>query len=269
MERLGGTCVNHGCKPTKACARQRRGRPPGTTCAAYGGAHRPGDRGLPGRHRRVHRIVEDRSGRSTTPPERPDPRADPRQGDVGDGSDRRGASRHVGARTLTSRARLPEPGRACRHTAAARARHGRRPDGDRAAGPPGPAEHLVVVGAGYIGLGVRPDLPSARIRVTIVAGSGRRRARGRGRLPHPDRDARGRGRADRPGRTERVAQAGGGIEVTLSDGGVVTGSHLLMAVGSARTPTCLGRARPSRRRVFRRRTGTTGRRCRASGRSAT
>ena len=114
------------------------------------------------------------------------------------------------------------------------------PDGDRIltwtqlydmkALPP----HLIVVGSGvtgaefagaYMNLGAKVSLVSSRERV----------------LPGEDKDAaavlekvfkRGGMQVLSKSRAEKVVNTGDGVEVTLSDGRVITGSHCLMAVGS-------------------------------------
>jgi dihydrolipoamide dehydrogenase len=95
-------------------------------------------------------------------------------------------------------------------------------------------EHLIVVGSGvtgaefagaYMNLGAKVSLVSSRERV----------------LPGEDKDAaavlekvfkRGGMQVLSKSRAEKVVNTGDGVEVTLSDGRVITGSHCLMAVGS-------------------------------------
>ncbi len=95
-------------------------------------------------------------------------------------------------------------------------------------------EHLIVVGSGvtgaefagaYMNLGSKVSLVSSRDRV----------------LPGEDQDAaavlekvfkRGGMQVLSKSRAEKVVNTGDGVEVTLSDGRVITGSHCLMAVGS-------------------------------------
>ena len=95
-------------------------------------------------------------------------------------------------------------------------------------------EHLIVVGSGvtgaefagaYMNLGAKVSLVSSRERV----------------LPGEDKDAaavlekvfkRGGMEVLSKSRAEKVENTGTGVEVTLSDGRVIAGSHCLMAVGS-------------------------------------
>ncbi|MEQ6896947.1 NAD(P)H-quinone dehydrogenase [Microbacterium sp. KR10-403] len=95
-------------------------------------------------------------------------------------------------------------------------------------------EHLIVVGSGvtgaefagaYMNLGAEVSLVSSRDQV----------------LPGEDKDAaavlekvfkRGGMHLLSKSRAEKVVNTGDGVEVTLTDGRVVTGSHCLMAVGS-------------------------------------
>ncbi|WP_344783358.1 NAD(P)H-quinone dehydrogenase [Microbacterium kribbense] len=103
-------------------------------------------------------------------------------------------------------------------------------------------EHLIVVGSGvtgaefagaYMNLGATVSLVSSREQV----------------LPGEDKDAaavlekvfkRGGMNLLSRSRAARVVNTGDGVEVTLTDGRVVTGSHCLMAVGSIPNTTGIG-----------------------------
>ena len=91
--------------------------------------------------------------------------------------------------------------------------------------------HLVVIGGGYIGLEFAQMFRRFGSQVTIVAGS---------RIaPREDPDVadalaqvlRAEGVVIRTGRAERVEAADGGVAVHAGEGGPVTGSHLLVAAG--------------------------------------
>ena len=165
MEQVGGTCLNHGCKPTKALRASADRRPHGPPGRRVRRAHRRGHGGLRHRHRAAC------TGSSTgcaTSLRRLDLR-------------RRRPRPHRGRRPRCGPIRRrPAPGRG-RRSHADRARGLPQP---RAAGPasrrsPGSTtspyltevellhltelpEHLVIVGGGYIGLRVRPDVPPVR-----------------------------------------------------------------------------------------------------------
>jgi dihydrolipoamide dehydrogenase len=102
--------------------------------------------------------------------------------------------------------------------------------------------HLIVVGSGvtgaefagaYMNLGAKVSLVSSRERV----------------LPGEDKDAaavlekvfkRGGMEVLSKSRAEMVVNTGTGVEVTLSDGRVITGTHCLMAVGSVPNTNDIG-----------------------------
>ena len=91
-------------------------------------------------------------------------------------------------------------------------------------------EHLVVVGSGVTGAEFAVRLPRAGLRGHAgllpgpgAARGGRRRRRGaRGRLPPP----RHHGAEQVPGRASVAARPADGVEVTLTSGDVVAGSHV-------------------------------------------
>ncbi len=103
-------------------------------------------------------------------------------------------------------------------------------------------EHLVVVGSGVTGAEFASAYTEMGVRVTLV--SSRDRV-----LPGEDADAaavlegvfadRGVTLVKRA-RAATVRRTGNGVEVTLTDGRVVTGSHALMTVGSVPNTTGIG-----------------------------
>ncbi|ODB81601.1 MULTISPECIES: NAD(P)H-quinone dehydrogenase [Micromonospora] len=105
-------------------------------------------------------------------------------------------------------------------------------------------EHLIVVGSGVTGAEFASAYLAMGVKVTLV--SSRDRV-----MPHEDADAamaiervfRNRGMSIlNNSRAEAVRRVGDGVEVMLSDGRQVTGSHALIAVGSIPNTADLGLA---------------------------
>jgi dihydrolipoamide dehydrogenase len=103
-------------------------------------------------------------------------------------------------------------------------------------------EHLIVVGSGVTGAEFASAYLAMGVEVTLV--SSRDRV-----MPHEDADAamaiervfRARGMTILSNsRAEAVRRVGDGVEVVLTDGRTVTGSHALMAVGSVPNTAGLG-----------------------------
>jgi dihydrolipoamide dehydrogenase len=103
-------------------------------------------------------------------------------------------------------------------------------------------EHLIVIGSGVTGAEFASAYLAMGVAVTLV--SSRERV-----MPHEDADAamaiervfRERGMTIlNQSRADSVVNTGAGVEVTLSDGRVVTGSHALMAVGAVPNTAELG-----------------------------
>jgi pyruvate/2-oxoglutarate dehydrogenase complex dihydrolipoamide dehydrogenase (E3) component len=103
-------------------------------------------------------------------------------------------------------------------------------------------EHLIVIGSGVTGAEFASAYLAMGIQVTLV--SSRERV-----MPHEDADAamaiervfRERGMTIlNQSRANAVVNTGAGVEVTLSDGRIVTGSHALMAVGAVPNTADLG-----------------------------
>jgi pyruvate/2-oxoglutarate dehydrogenase complex dihydrolipoamide dehydrogenase (E3) component len=102
--------------------------------------------------------------------------------------------------------------------------------------------HLVVIGSGVTGAEFASAYLAMGVAVTLV--SSRERV-----MPHEDADAamaiervfRERGMTIlNQARADSVISTGDGVQVTLSDGRVVTGSHALMAVGAVPNTAELG-----------------------------
>jgi len=241
MDRVGGTCLNHGCKPTKALRASAMVAHSAQRAADYGVHTGPVTVDFPAAIARVHRIIAEQvqgladyidsvenlelvHGRATLVT---DPSGQEHRVTVGD-------------RTLvTSKVYLDV--------------------GGRSAEPPLPGldtvdvltevellnleqlpEHLVIVGGGYLGCEFGQMFRRFGSEVTIVASGGL--------AAHEDPDVSqilldtftAEGIRVLDGRTSAVARAAGGVEVTLEDGTTVTGSHLLMAVGRRSNSDLLG-----------------------------
>jgi pyruvate/2-oxoglutarate dehydrogenase complex dihydrolipoamide dehydrogenase (E3) component len=100
--------------------------------------------------------------------------------------------------------------------------------------------HLVIAGGGYIGLEFGQMFRRFGSVVTIIAGGGV--------APREDTDVSaiiaemlaGEGVKIIEGRTERVSPHESGVEVTVDDGTKITGTHLLMATGRRSNSDLLG-----------------------------
>ena len=244
MAEVGGTCLNHGCKPTKALR---------ATATVAHTARRAADYGVHTGEisvdfgfaiRRVHTMIDAMraslagwvegvenldliTGTATL------------QTDRNPGPDRRHRVQ-VGDRTLTA----PEVYLNV---------------GSRAGAPPIPGlddvsyltevellqltelpEHLVIVGGGYIGLEFGQMFRRFGSEVTMLVGSGV--------ATREDADVSqlvadlftGEGVDLRYTRPARVAAEGGGVRVELEEGEPVTGSHLLVATGRRSNSDLLG-----------------------------
>jgi pyruvate/2-oxoglutarate dehydrogenase complex dihydrolipoamide dehydrogenase (E3) component len=241
MARVGGTCVNHGCKPTKALrasavvAHQARraadyGVHTGEVTVDFGFAIA-----------RVHQVIEDQVKGLMSYLDSVDD-LDLVQGHATLTTDPTGAEHVVtvdGRRLTTSQVYLNV--------------------GARPSIPPTPGldtveyltevellnltelpEHLVIVGGGYLGCEFGQMFRRFGSEVTLVAGGGvaAREDPDVGQILTESFEAEGiRVIA---GRTASVAKAEAGVEVTLEDGSTVTGSHLLMAVGRRSNSDLLG-----------------------------
>ncbi|GAA1827903.1 mercuric reductase [Microlunatus capsulatus] len=241
MERVGGTCLNHGCKPTKALRASAVVAHQARRAAEYGVHTGEVTVDFGFAIDRVHKIIEEE--------------VDGLQ-DYIEGVE--------GLELVHGRATLTTDPSGAEHVVTV---DGRRLTssqvylnvGARASVPPMPGldtvdvltevellnltalpEHLVVIGGGYLGCEFGQMFRRFGSEVTIVAGSGI------GGHEDPDigeiltRTFTDEGIRVVEQRTERFAPADGGVEVTLADGSTVTGSHLLVAVGRRSNSDLLG-----------------------------
>lgn len=242
MERVGGTCLNHGCKPTKALRASAVVAHSARRAAEYGVHTGEVTVDFGFAIDRVHKIIEE---------------------EVGGLQDYVEGVEHL--ELVHGRATLSTDPSGAEHVVTV---DGRRLTssqvylnvGARASVPPMPGldtvdvltevelldltelpEHLVIIGGGYLGCEFGQMFRRFGSEVTIVAGSGL------GGHEDPDvgeiltRTFTDEGIRVVEQRTERFAPASdGGVEVTLADGSTVTGSHLLVAVGRRSNSDLLG-----------------------------
>lgn len=241
MAQVGGTCLNHGCKPTKALRASAVVAHQARRAAEYGVHTGEVTVDFGFAIDRVHRIIADQVRGLA---------------DYLDGVD--GLELVHGQATLVTD---PDGGD---HVVTV---DGRRlvsrqvylDVGARASAPPLPGldgvdylteiellaleelpEHLVVVGGGYLGCEFGQMFRRFGAEVTVIAGSGL--------LSHEDPDVsqiltetfEAEGVRVVRGRTASVAGVADGVRVTQEDGTAVTGSHLLMAVGRRCNSDLLG-----------------------------
>ncbi len=241
MEQVGGTCLNHGCRPTKALRATATVAHQARRAAEYGVDTGEVTVDFGRAIQRVHTIIDEMRASLA---------------DWVEGTDNIDLVR--GQASLVSD---PE-GRA--HRVTVDGRQLTAPQvylnvGARAAVPSWPGldevdyltevellnlralpEHLVVVGGGYIGLEFGQMFRRFGAQVTIVAGGG---IAGR-----EDADVSeiltgiftDEGITLVEGRTASVARSGDGVEVVLEDGQRVHGSHLLVAIGRRSNSDLLG-----------------------------
>ena len=241
MAQPGGTCLNHGCKPTKALRASAVVAHQARRAAAYG--VRTGevsvDFGVA--ITRVHRIIDELRGSLQT---------------WLDGVD--------GLEYIEGQATLVADPAGAAHRVRVNGRELTAPEvyvnvGSRAAMPPLPGldtvpvmtesellaltelpDQLVIVGAGYIGLEFGQMFQRFGSQVTIVAGGG---VAGREDPDVSDLIAQmltDEGVRIVSGRTTRVRPGDAGVAVELADGTVIEGTHLLMAVGRRSNSDLLG-----------------------------
>jgi len=241
MAQPGGTCLNHGCKPTKALRASAVVAHQARRAAAYG-VHTGEvtvDFGVA--IARVHRIIDEMRGSLTS---------------WLNGVD--GLEYIEGQATLVA----DPTGRS--HRVNVNGRELRAPQvyvnvGSRAALPPLPGldtvpvmtesellaltelpERLIIVGAGYIGLEFGQMFQRFGSEVTIVAGGG---VAGREDPDVSDLIAQmltDEGVRIVSGRTASVRPSDAGVAVELEDGTTIDGTHLLMAVGRRSNSDLLG-----------------------------
>ena len=241
MDRAGGTCLNHGCKPTKALRASCLGRPSGPSGSVVRRQHWRGHGGLRRRHVAVRSIIDGMRdslddwlagvdgldllhGTATVVT---DPAGQQHQVAVDD--------QHLTAQQLYLNL------------------------GGRATRPPIPGletveamtevellalnalpEHLVIVGGGYIGLEFGQMFRRFGAHVTIIAGS---------RLAEREDEDVSAMLAEMLthegvdivyGRPARVGPGASGIDVELGHDTTITGSHLLVATGRRSNSDLLG-----------------------------
>jgi pyruvate/2-oxoglutarate dehydrogenase complex dihydrolipoamide dehydrogenase (E3) component len=242
MARVGGTCLNHGCKPTKALRASAVVAHQARRAAEYGVHTGEVTVDFGFAIDRVHKIIEEEvSGLA----------------DYIEGVE--------GLELVHGQATLTTDPTGAEHVVTV---DGRRLTssqvylnvGARASIPPMPGldtvpvltevelldltalpEHLVIIGGGYLGCEFGQMFRRFGSEVTLVAGSGL------GGHEDPDigeiltRTFTDEGIRVLEGRTESVAPVdGGGVQVALADGTTVTGSHLLVAVGRRSNSDLLG-----------------------------
>jgi pyruvate/2-oxoglutarate dehydrogenase complex dihydrolipoamide dehydrogenase (E3) component len=241
MARVGGTCVNHGCKPTKALrasavvAHQARraadyGVHTGEVTVDFGFAIE-----------RVHQIIEDQVKGLLSYIDSVD-NLELVHGQATLEVDPSGAE-HV---VTVDRRRLTSPKIYLNV-------------GARPSIPPTPGldtvdyltevellnltelpEHLVIVGGGYLGCEFGQMFRRFGSEVTLVASGGLAAREDPDVAQILTETFEAEGIRVVSGRTASVAKADDGVAVTLEDGSTVTGSHLLMAVGRRSNSDLLG-----------------------------
>ncbi len=242
MAEVGGTCLNHGCKPTKALRATATVAHSARRAAEYG-VHTGDvtvDFGVA--IQRVHRII------------------DKMRASLADW-----VAGTENLDLITGTATLQTDPAGTRHRVEVNGRTLTAPEvylnvGGRAAEPsiPGLAEvdhltevellqltalpeHLIIVGGGYIGLEFGQMFRRFGAEVTMLVGSG---VAGREDADVSELIAdllSGEGVDLRYTRPARVSPgAGGGVTVELADGGTITGSHLLVATGRRSNSDLLG-----------------------------
>ena len=241
MARVGGTCVNHGCKPTKALrasavvAHQARraadyGVHTGEVTVDFGFAIA-----------RVHQVIEDQVKGLMSYLDSVD-HLDLVHGEATLTTDPTGGEHvvTVDGRQLTSPQIYLNVGA-------------------RPSIPPTPGldtvdyltevellnltelpEHLVIVGGGYLGCEFGQMFRRFGAEVTLVASGGLAAREDPDVAQILTETFEAEGIRVIAGRTASVAKAEAGVAVTLEDGSTVTGSHLLMAVGRRSNSDLLG-----------------------------
>jgi pyruvate/2-oxoglutarate dehydrogenase complex dihydrolipoamide dehydrogenase (E3) component len=241
MARVGGTCVNHGCKPTKALRASAVVAHQARRAAEYGVQTGEVTVDFGFAIARVHRIIEDQVKGLA------DYIASVENLELVHGlatllSDPTGREHVVtvdGRRLTTSQVYLNV--------------------GARALVPPMPGlaevpfltevelldltelpEHLVIVGGGYLGCEFGQMFRRFGAEVTLVAGSGVAAREDPDVSQILTETFEREGIRVVGGRTAGVAKVEDGVEVRMEDGTTVTGSHLLMAVGRRSNSDLLG-----------------------------
>src|SRR4051794_30064465 len=241
MAQVGGTCVNHGCKPTKALRASAVIAHHARRAADYGVHTGEVTVDLGFAIARVHRIIEDQVAGLLSYVDSVE-NLDLVRGHATLATDPTGAEHVVtvdGRRLTTSQVYLNV--------------------GARASIPPTPGldtvdyltevellnltelpEHLVIMGGGYLGCEFGQMFRRFGAEVTLVAGSGVAAREDPDVSQILTETFESEGMRVVGGRTAGVAKVEGGVEVRMEDGSTVTGSHLLMAVGRRSNSDLLG-----------------------------
>jgi pyruvate/2-oxoglutarate dehydrogenase complex dihydrolipoamide dehydrogenase (E3) component len=231
MAEVGGTCVNHGCKPTKTLRASAVVAHQARRAAEYGVHTGEVTIDFAAAMRRVHGVIHQQ-----------------RQGVLDYLATLEGVDMIYGQATLRTRSGAPHEVTVNGETHSAPAVYLNL--GARASVPPLEGldgvdyltevellqltelpQHMIVVGGGYIGLEFGQMFRRFGTEITLVAGGGI--------AANEDEDVSAiladtftdEGVRIVRARTESCRKHPEGVEVTLSDGSTVTGSHLLMATG--------------------------------------
>jgi pyruvate/2-oxoglutarate dehydrogenase complex dihydrolipoamide dehydrogenase (E3) component len=241
MEEVGGTCLNHGCKPTKALRASAAIAQQVRRAGEYGVRVGKPQVDFPAAMDRVWSIIDEM---------------------------RDSLSKWIGGvdnlELMVGTAQLVTDPEGVAHQVTIGDRELRAPEvylnlGARAAVPPVPGldsvsyltevellalrempAHLVIAGGGYIGLEFGQMFRRFGSEVTIIAGGGV--------APREDTDVSaiisemltGEGVKIIEGRTERVRPHESGVEVVVDNGTKITGTHLMMATGRRSNSDLLG-----------------------------
>jgi pyruvate/2-oxoglutarate dehydrogenase complex dihydrolipoamide dehydrogenase (E3) component len=231
MEEVGGTCVNHGCKPTKALRASAVVAHQARRSADYGVHTGEVTVDLAAAMHRVHGVIHDQ-----------------RQGVLDYLQSLEGVDLIFGRATLRTSADGPHEVTVdgVTHTAPAVYLN----LGARASVPPLDGidtvdyltevellqltevpEHLIVVGGGYIGLEFGQMFRRFGSAVTLIAGGGVASREDPDVSAILEQTFTDEGVVVAHAKTESVRRHRDGVEVVLDDGSAVSGSHLLMATG--------------------------------------
>ncbi len=241
MAEVGGTCVNHGCKPTKALRASATVAHQARRAGEYGVRTGEVTVDFPAAIKRVHDMTE---------------------------HNRASLNDYItgleNVELIYGQATLVTDPAGVAHQVAVGDRELTAPQvylnvGARATVPPLPGidtisamtevellnlaalpEHLIIIGAGYIGLELGQMFRRFGSEVTIIAGGGV--------ASREDPDVSqiltdvftDEAISIRNGRSSRVGPHADGLEVELEDGSIISGSHLLMATGRRSNSDLLG-----------------------------
>lgn len=240
MDRVGGTCLNHGCKPTKALRASAVVAHQARRAAAYGVHTGPVTVDFPAALARVHSMI-DTMRQSVIDWLAGVDNLEVLHGTAQLETDTSGQHRvQFGDETLVAPAIYLNLGaRATVPALEGLDSVDYLTEVELLALPELP-RHLIVVGGGYIGLEFGQMFRRFGAEVTIVAGGGV--------AAREDDDVSamisdiltGEGVAFAASRTTRVGRHAQGVEVELEDGSSITGSHLLLATGRRSNSDLIG-----------------------------